>query len=125
MKHVAKTVIERGGKYLLIQRKTQSKFFPDQWDFPGGKLELNETPTDAAIRETKEETSLDINLGKIVLEGEHTERETVVHYTIFLTSGFKGEISLSKDHTHFKWLSKEEIKIHKTTPFVNNFFANA
>lgn len=40
MIRVAKAVIEKEGKILLLKRKG-GKIFPEQWDFPGGKLNKN------------------------------------------------------------------------------------
>ena len=122
MINVAKTIIEESGKYLLIKRASGSKFFPEQWDFPGGKINANEQPLDSAIRETKEETSMSVIIEKMVLEGDHIENSKQIHYRIFLTSSHSGEIKLSEDHSEFAWLSREQIKEYQTTPFVRKYF---
>ena len=46
------------GHILLLKRSPQSRFAPDKWGLPGGKIEKGETPLEAAVRETKEETQL-------------------------------------------------------------------
>jgi len=123
MIHVAKTIIEDNAKFLLIKRAKDSKFFPGQWDFPGGKIKADEKPSESAARETKEETALDIIIGDMIIEGSHTEKETEIHYQVFLTKECAGEIKLSQDHSEFKWVSKEQIKGLETTPFVKAFLA--
>ena len=50
---VSAAVIERGGKVLLAQRP-QGKVYAGYWEFPGGKLEPDETPRDALVRELRE-----------------------------------------------------------------------
>lgn len=125
MINVTKSIIKKDEKYLLIKRSTSSKFFPEMWDFPGGKIELEENPVDSAIRETKEETSLNIEIGKEILEGNHNEKGIIIHYIIFSILNYKGKVKLSKDHSEFGWFSKEQIKNCKKTPFVDKYFKNS
>ncbi|MBQ8782145.1 MAG: NUDIX domain-containing protein [Clostridia bacterium] len=47
---------------VLLQRRGDC----NMWGFPGGALELGETPQMAAIREVKEETGLDVEIGKLI-----------------------------------------------------------
>ncbi|WP_022761081.1 NUDIX hydrolase [Butyrivibrio sp. AD3002] len=47
---------------VLLQRRGDS----NKWGFPGGAVELGETPEMAAVREAKEETGLDVEAGKII-----------------------------------------------------------
>ncbi|MBO4478211.1 MAG: NUDIX domain-containing protein [Lachnospiraceae bacterium] len=47
---------------VLLQRRGNS----NKWGFPGGAIEIGETPQMAAIREAKEETGLDVEVGKII-----------------------------------------------------------
>ena len=47
---------------VLLQRRGDT----DKWGFPGGAIELGETPQMAAVREAKEETGLDLEVGKII-----------------------------------------------------------
>jgi len=52
---------------VLLQRRGDS----NKWGFPGGAIELGETPQQAAIREVKEETGLDVEVGELI--GVYTE----------------------------------------------------
>ena len=54
-------VFNRKGEVLLQKRGDSNK-----WGFPGGAIELGETPEMAAIREAKEETGLDVEVGKLI-----------------------------------------------------------
>lgn len=47
---------------VLLQRRGDS----NKWGFPGGAIEIGETPQEAAIREVKEETGLDVEVGDII-----------------------------------------------------------
>ena len=56
----AGALVIRNGKVLLIRRSIEP--FKGYWDIPGGFCEVDEHPTTAAIRETREETGLEIEL---------------------------------------------------------------
>ena len=121
MINVTKSIIEDNGKYLLIKRSSNSKFFPNKWDFPGGKIREGEDPSTSVKRETREETSLDIEVGKQIIEDYHTENKSKIHYRIFLVKTYQDNIELSEDHSDFAWLSKEQMKKYELTPFVKKF----
>lgn len=56
---------------VLLQRRGDT----NTWGFPGGAIELGETPQMAAIREAKEETGLDVEVGRII--GTYTDCDFV------------------------------------------------
>lgn len=49
-------------KEVLLQRRGDSS----KWGFPGGAIELGETPQMAAVREVKEETGLTVETGRLI-----------------------------------------------------------
>lgn len=55
---------------VLLQRRGDF----DKWGFPGGAVELGETPEQAAIREVKEETGLEVEIRRLV--GIYTDCDT-------------------------------------------------
>jgi ADP-ribose pyrophosphatase YjhB (NUDIX family) len=59
---VALVFIEREGGILLVKQDYGSQY----WSLPGGKMEPGESIDQAAIREVKEETGLDIRLKRVV-----------------------------------------------------------
>jgi 8-oxo-dGTP diphosphatase len=54
---VVAAVIERDGRVLIGQRKNQG-LHALKWEFPGGKVEQNESPEAAVIRELEEELGI-------------------------------------------------------------------
>ena len=56
-------LVEKEGCYLLIREA--GKKWSGKWFLPGSKVELNETPEDAARRETREEAGCEININGI------------------------------------------------------------
>jgi ADP-ribose pyrophosphatase YjhB (NUDIX family)/predicted RNA-binding Zn-ribbon protein involved in translation (DUF1610 family) len=61
---IAAVIVEHGGRVLLQQRAMEPGM--GLWTFPGGFLEIGETPAEGAIRETKEEVALDVVLGPLL-----------------------------------------------------------
>ena len=122
MKNLVKAIIKKEDKYLLIQRSFDSHFFPSMWDFPGGKIDKDEKPEDAIIREVKEETSLSIELGDKVGEYNFTKMETALHFQIFATKSFTGEVKLSADHSTAAWVGKKDLELYDLAPIVKLYF---
>ena len=56
--HVVCSIFEQDGKILICRRK-EGLENEGKWEFPGGKLENNETLKECGIREIKEELELD------------------------------------------------------------------
>lgn len=74
---------------LLVKQKVNKN---RQWSLPGGRLENNETMEQAAIRELKEETGLDVGIKELLYICEKPE-ENLLHIT-FLLEYKKGIIQL-------------------------------
>jgi 8-oxo-dGTP diphosphatase len=48
---------------LIVKRHPKSRTDPEMWELPGGKVEQGEFFADALVREIKEETDLDVEVG--------------------------------------------------------------
>lgn len=88
----------REGDRVLLQRRGDH----DAWGFPGGAIELGESAAEAAIRETREETGLDVeivNLLGVYTKYEHTypSGDVVQPMTVFFRCRPTGAGSLQSD----------------------------
>jgi 8-oxo-dGTP diphosphatase len=101
-------IILKQNKILVTQRSEKMKL-PLKWEFPGGKVEINETADTCIQREIKEELNLEIEL----LEQLETKLFEYDFFSInlipFVSKYISGEIILS-EHKSFKWLDKEDLK---------------
>lgn len=59
---IAVALVWRDDGRLLIQRRPPEGLLGGLWEFPGGKVRDDETPMEAAVRETREETGLDVRI---------------------------------------------------------------
>jgi 8-oxo-dGTP diphosphatase len=62
---VVAALIEREGRVLLSQRRADQSL-PLHWEFPGGKVEPGESPSQALVREIQEELGCAIDVGAVV-----------------------------------------------------------
>jgi len=92
MKQVAAGLIVREGKLLICQR-TKHQPMPLKWEFPGGKIEHGEQPTDALRRELEEELGIHAKVGDELVRVRHTYRNGgTIELRFFLVPGFEGEL---------------------------------
>jgi ADP-ribose pyrophosphatase YjhB (NUDIX family) len=79
-------VVEQDGKLLLTKRNHEPKM--GEWSFPSGYVESGEKLEDAAVRETKEETGLDIQIDALLgVYSETGSRVVFVAYAGLVTGG--------------------------------------
>ena len=69
MTTVVAAVIERNGRVLIAQRKRTAQH-PLKWEFPGGKVEPDETPEAAVVRELQEELGIRAQVGPEIVRYE-------------------------------------------------------
>ena len=85
----------------MLQRA--NKPFKDYWVLPGGFIGYTETVQEAAMREVKEETGLDITLDKIIGVYRIDNDPRGVHIDIIFSSQSKKEPILSKEDSHWQY----------------------
>ena len=71
---VVAAVIERDGRILIGQRKVGQRHAL-KWEFPGGKVEPGEAPTDALRRELEEELAIQAEIGPELADYEYAYSE--------------------------------------------------
>ena len=82
--------------------------FKGQWEFPGGKIEVGETPQQALIREIQEELTVKIKVGKLIDTIEYDYPKFHLSMQCFWCEVVSGNLEL-KEHEAARWLQKEQI----------------
>ena len=105
MINVVAAVIKKNNKYLIVQRN-RKKHMGLKWEFPGGKVEGNETFEEALPREIKEELNITIHVHDKIAEEKYKDEkiDIVLHY--YLCSIDSGTIKLS-EHEDLVWVEKK------------------
>ena len=80
----------------------------NKWEFPGGKIEINETPEQCLKREMKEEFDIDVSVGEYLGSSIYKYDHISIELMAYRTYWENGEIHL-KDHDDFKWISLEQL----------------
>ena len=111
---VVAAVIQKNTKYLIAQRN-RNKHFAFHWEFPGGKVDNEETFEIALQREIKEELSIDIKILKKVSSQKHKDDKINVNVHYFLCEHSDGKINLF-EHEDLKWVTKTELFSYKMAP---------
>lgn len=108
----AALVVDDRGR-LLLQRRADS----GNWSLPGGAMELGETLGGAVVRETREETGLDVELTGVL--GIYTDPRHIIAYTdgevrqeftvVFAARVLGGELTISDESTELAFIDPADI----------------
>lgn len=82
--------------------------FKGQWEFPGGKIEIGETPQQALVREIQEELETKINVGDLIDTIEYDYPTFHLSMDCFWCEVVEGELKLM-EAAESKWLMKEDL----------------
>ncbi|MCA3269925.1 MAG: (deoxy)nucleoside triphosphate pyrophosphohydrolase [Alphaproteobacteria bacterium] len=107
---------ERTGRFLISQRPP-GKQYAGYWEFPGGKVNMGESPEAACVRELREELNIDIALE--ALEPwtflAHTYPEYQVIMLLYVCRHWSGEL-IGLEGQAFQWVTADEAKSIKILP---------
>lgn len=82
--------------------------FKGQWEFPGGKIEEDETSEEALVREIKEELETEIRVGELIHTVEYDYPTFHISMDCFWCEIIKGDLVL-KEAEYARWLTKDTL----------------
>ncbi|MFB6241551.1 MAG: NUDIX hydrolase [Candidatus Nanosalina sp.] len=92
------------GELFLLYRDDEN-----QWEVPGGKVEEKESPTEAAVREAREEVDLEVELEKPFFSGEFEHSGTLYLWHGYLASAEDEPEIQEERFTEKKWFTAEDL----------------
>ena len=103
---VAAAVIRSDNKILATARGYGE--MKGGWEFPGGKIEPDETPEEALVREIREELDTEIEVGELIDTIEYDYPKFHLSMDCFWCSIVSGELTL-REAEAARWLTKEDL----------------
>ena len=115
MQRVAVGIIWKDGQVLACQRRRDTRY-PLKWEFPGGKIEPDETPEEALARELKEELCINARVGRQFFQQEwiypagalDPKWDGAFSVLYFLIRSYTGEV-VNTTFESIKWVSPGEL----------------
>jgi len=111
---VVAAVIERGGRYLITQRRA-SAVLPLLWEFPGGRVEEGESDAAALKREVLFRLGVDIQTGQLMSFVSHPYERYVVELYLYGGTLVQGEPS-AVNVNGFRWVASADFESYAFTP---------
>lgn len=100
---------------VLITRRAPKESFAGGWEFPGGKIEVNETQQECLIRELKEELNIEVSVGEFCSEVIHDYGTIRINLIAYYCTIINGEISITV-HDKFKWIKINDLLKYDLLP---------
>lgn len=109
-----------GSRVLLVRRARAP--LAALWSFPGGVVEIGERLKEAAAREVREETGLEVEIGEAIERAEVIRRDAdgrvERHYVIVVFAGrrISGEERPGDDADAVRWVDMSDLRHYELTP---------
>lgn len=107
-------VVGREGRYLITQRRPTA-VLPLMWEFPGGKVESNESDAEALQREVKHRLGVDVRVGQLISFVTHPYERYTVDLYLYECSIAAGEPAALAVNA-FQWVTSSDFDQYPFTP---------
>jgi 8-oxo-dGTP diphosphatase len=114
MINVTAAIIIKDGKVFIAKRSSTSSL-PNKWEFPGGKVEVGETPEECLERELHEEFYINVTVGNFIAESVyHYERKSIrlIAFRVYTDQ----EIKTLNAHDDIRWVPIKNLLDYDLAP---------
>ena len=101
--------------YYLLAKRNKDKYMGLNWEFPGGKVEQNETFKEALSREILEELNVNIQIHSKVAEERYQDEQINITLHYYMCSLIDNDIVLS-EHEAIEWVKKQDFLKYEFVP---------
>lgn len=118
---VKAVLVNEKGETLLLRRSPANSSFVGCWEWPGGKVDPGEDFASAVLRETKEETGLEVEITG--LAGATVFEMPKVHVALLCMEArlVGGSLTLSHEHDAWEWAPLAELDRRALAPAIRGF----
>ena len=106
--HVVGAIIENDNKEIFCALRSTDMSLPNYWEFPGGKIEDNETPEQALAREIKEEFNCEITVGEKVEDTTYEYEKVIVRLETYMSTILNGTPT-ALEHADTRWVPRNQL----------------
>lgn len=114
MIQVAAGILSSNDRILIAKRK-EGKHLGGYWEFPGGKIEGDDTPEETLVREFKEEFDVFIKVHAEFHQNVHHYDQKSIHLRTYWAEHLAGNFIL-RDHDELKWIHPSELMDYRLAP---------
>jgi len=107
---VCAVVIDKGEVLCMQKGQTKFPYTSYHWEFPGGKIEGDESPEEALHRELLEEMEYDVRMGEHLTTVEHEYPDFSITMAAYICTASTREL-VRKEHADHRWLSVDEMAL--------------
>ncbi len=115
MMTVVAALIKKDDKILIAKRSTGDPNVLGKWEFPGGKVQHEETEEHAIEREMKEEFETDIRAIKFITNSIFEYPKKTVDLRLYECKYLSGKFHLH-DHSEYRWVTKDKLLNYDLAP---------
>lgn len=106
--NVVGAVLVNEANQIFCALRSPQMSLPNLWEFPGGKIEPNELPTETLKRELMEELKIEVTVGEKVESTYYEYDSFTIQLTTFYSKIHSGTPVLT-EHADYKWLYADEL----------------
>ncbi len=93
---------------VLVGQRPENHTLAGLWEFPGGKIELGESPEQALARELNEELDIEAEIGELKIACTHSYGDVGIVILFYEVLFWKGEPK-AKHHMNLEWVTAKEL----------------
>lgn len=116
MIEVVAGLIEVDSKYLIARRTYGDAPAIGKWEFPGGKIEENETLEEAIKREIREEIGIPVEVVEYLTDYTQVYPNRTIHLKLFYCVSKSKDININSEHTDYALVDFNEINNYDLAP---------
>jgi mutator protein MutT len=118
---VKAVIIDDQRRCLLIRRSPHNRTWIGKWEWPGGKPDPGEGYAEALVRETREETGLDVEITGLAGATQFEMPKVNVVQLCMETRRIGGDLRLSEEHDAVDWVPLGDVGCRELVPVVAEF----